>query len=69
MSRTLPLHTCSICKKLTFCWRCKTGYKCNKCYDGTDTPVRVEGNCKTRQKAKKSYLKWAKTYRNSKIKI
>lgn len=69
MSRTLPLKTCDKCGKTTFCWNCGDHYECNKCYNGSDTPLRVEGNCMTGGIHKKGYLKWVKEYRDSKIKV
>lgn len=69
MSRTLPLHVCDICGKTTFCWNCGDHYECNICYDGIDSPMRVEGHCMTGEVSRKGYLEWVKKYRNPKIKI
>ena len=75
MSRTLPLHTCDVCGKTTFCWNCGDHYECNSCCqlphnnNGTDSPQRVEGYCRTGGIHRPGYLKWVKKYRNPGIKI
>lgn len=73
MSRTLPLHTCSICGKTTFCHCCGDHFECQECFtesrpDFKEYSPRVEDHCRTGQASKKGYLKWIKQYKNNKIK-